>query len=874
MFHRSGAPRARLGGKLIIILAGAAFLSAHVSIAQISIAQVPIAQAPITKSATETTLNGSVLDPSDAQIADAEVDLLGKRRQAIARTKTDARGFFTLHVPLAAEYRLRIAAPGFETLEQSFAAGKEKQLHLRLAIGSVRYDMEVKPQEGRVSTEAGENKNILAVDHDALGKLPLLGQDYIAFMSAFLDTGALGSSGASMVVNGVEANGIGVSPSAIESAKINGNQYSALFARPGLARLEVTTKSGTEHFHGNLNFIFRDSALAAVPAFALTKPAEQRRYFEGSITGPLGNGKHTTFLASADYEAADNVAIVDAVTLSGEVHENAAQPMRHSLISGRAFHDYGQGNEFWIGYSFEHRTDENLFVGGLVLPQAGAHDANNEHEISLQHTKIISAKWLNQLRAILGHDDHPTVSNNEAAKIQVLGAFTGGGAQADAHRTETHAQFNDIVTYSSGRHELKFGIDSPDISRRGEDDFSNQQGAYTFPGLAALEAGAPQTLLLQRGSGHLVFVETNFAGLIEDTLRVRPNLSLTTGVRYYYQNFFHNDANNLAPRLGFAWKPLKTHPVILRGGAGVFYDRTGPQPIADLLHFDGTQLQQYLIDAPPYPTLPNTNGLPIDLVQLGKRQSIPYTVQWSVQSEQQLNPSTTLTVEWSSSRGIKQFRSLDLNAPLEAGAPRPDPAVQQLRVLDSEGRQVSNALSVYLLGAPVKWFKGQALYRLAKTYDDTSGINYFPQNSYAPQTDYARADGDRRNLFYVLGLITLPAHLVLGEAIGYGSGYPYSMTTGFDNNGDGIFNDRPAGVSRNSLTGPSELRFDLKLNRDFQLSKKKEAARVLTAGVTATNVLNHTNYGEPIGVVTSPYFGKSVTSEPPRRLQLNLSYRF
>ncbi len=258
----------------------------------------------------------------------------------------------------------------------------------------------------------------------------------------------------------------------------------------------------------------------------------------------------------------------------------------------------------------------------------------------------------------------------------------------------------------------------------------------------------------------------------------------------------------------------------------------------------------------------------------GARQAIPYTVQWSAQVEQQLNAATTLTVEWNSSRGIKQFRSLDLNAPLTPGGPRPDPAVEQLRVLDSEGRQVANSLSIYLRGAPVKWFAGQALYRLAKTENDTGGINFFPQDSYDPEADYGRADSDRRNLFYVLGSVSLPRGLKLGEAIGFASGYPYTITTGVDDNGDGLLNDRPPGVPRNSLTGPAELRFDLKLNRDFRLSRKKDSGRVLTAGITAINALNHTNYTQPIGVLTSPYFGRSVSAEPPRRLQLNIGYRF
>ena len=96
-------------------------------------------------------------------------------------------------------------------------------------------------------------------------------------MSRFLDASAIGTNGATLVVNGVEMNNLSVSASAIQQIKINQDPYSAEYPRPGRGRIEVVLKPGSQEYHGVANIIFRDSALNARNAFATVKPDEQRR---------------------------------------------------------------------------------------------------------------------------------------------------------------------------------------------------------------------------------------------------------------------------------------------------------------------------------------------------------------------------------------------------------------------------------------------------------------------------------------------------------------------------------------------------------------------------------------------------------------------
>jgi hypothetical protein len=106
-------------------------------------------------------------------------------------------------------------------------------------------------------------------------------------------------------------------------------------------------------------------------------------------------------------------------------------------------------------------------------------------------------------------------------------------------------------------------------------------------------------------------------------------------------------------------------------------------------------------------------------------------------------------------------------------------------------------------------------------------------------------------------------------------GQPYTVTTGRDDNRDGLANDRPAGVRRNSLQGPGYADLDLRWSRDFFLvSSKKDKGPTVTLGLETFNVLNRVNYVSFIGNLSSPFFGQAIAAQPPRRLQVSFRFRF
>jgi hypothetical protein len=479
----------------------------------------------------------------------------------------------------------------------------------------------------------------------------------------------------------------------------------------------------------------------------------------------------------------------------------------------------------------------------------------------------------------VGHYDASVNSVNPAAQVAVSGLFTAGGAQADSRRTEYHFDGTDFVTYANGKHQLSFGIDIPDISRRGLDDFTNRAGTYSFATAAAYAAATPTNYLVQTGQGHVAFLEKMISAFVEDDIRLKPNFSLYLGVRYYWQNYFHDVPHNFAPRMSFAYAPTTKSKTIIRGGAGMFYDRTGPSPIGDLLHFNGVNLLRFIVESPQatYPINSTVlSTIPVSLVTLDPRTRIPFILQYSIGVEQQITKKSTFSAVYIGTRGVDSFRSIDANAPVFIGGAYvpPNPALGQVRQLQSEGYLKGNALELTFRGKPSKYFSGQIQYTLSRTDNNTSGITYFPANSYDPNTDWGRSDNDRLHKFDLLASTQPTRFFTLGAALSLYSGKPVNITTGADDNHDGILNARPPGVLRNSMAGPGTIELDLNLSHDFPLSKEKKEAKVISVSLNSFNVLNHPNYVTYIGTQSSPLFGQPVAAQPPRRMQVDLQFKF
>jgi hypothetical protein len=832
--------------------------------------------------ASGVAIIGTVLDPHQAGVFGAKVTLKLADGTEVQSASADSFGTFRFDGVPPGTYDLQIEQQGFKPSVSRVRVANQAPRPLRvvLALADVQQQVTVSAELTQVSTNTADNLDTVSMDRTALDNLPIFDQDFIGTMSRFLDASSVGTNGVTLIVDGVEASRAGVSASAIQEVKLNQDPYSAEYSRPGRSRIEIVTKPGSAAYHGTFNFLFRDSLLNARDPFALVRPPEQRRIFEGNLTGPLGRDKKTSFLISANREEEDSQAVVFAQGLSGAIQQTAPAPQRNTELAGSMNHQIGENHLLSIRGVYTDRTIRNQGVGGLTLPEAGTNFEDREDILFVNHNGLLTKKLLNQFRLLVAREHITTESINPDPKIVVLGAFTGGGAQADKLQTENHVIFNEMLIWSGAKHTLRAGLNVSDISRRGLDDNTNTLGTYTFSTLQDYRENRPFSLLRQAGDTHVVFVEKVLGGFFQDEFRLLPNLQISAGVRYDWQNYFH-DHNNFSPRLSLAYAPGKAKKTVIRAGGGFFYDRSGSAVIFDLLRYDGIRLKQFLITVPPF-----ADG-PTNVVQLEPGVQIPYTAQYSASVERQLGKATTLTVTYTGIRGVHVFRSRDLNAPLPpfSSSARPNPNLGVVRQIESAGDLESHSLEIGLRGNMTRYFTGMVQYTLGRAYNNVGGtpvgfnrnpgINVFPANNYDLSGEWARADFDQRNRFSLLGTMTPGKYFKLGVALSLYTGQPFNETTGFDRNHDGLANDRPDRVPRNSLQGPGYADLDLRWSRDFFLAAaKKDKGPTVTAGFDAFNVLNRVNYVTYIGDLSSPFFGKPVAAQPPRRLQASFRFRF
>lgn len=811
-------------------------------------------------------------------VADIPVELDDSAGSVIARSITSAAGQFQFSGLSRQTYFLVIQPVHGFAASRTAVAVQASLEEAAITLQPDKAEQTVTAGQGTTpSLDSGSNLDATVVSGDSLQHMPVFDQDYVTALVPFLDPASAASDGITIMVNGIEMKASLVTPSAIAEVRINDDPYSAEFSRPGRARINIIPKPGTSDLHGALNFIMRDSALNASNYFSPVRPPEQRRIYEGDLTGPLGTGGRTMFVGSASRHEDDTDAVVHAFGPGGLIVGNVSAPQRDTQISMSASHDFSESHRASLGYNFELQNLTDSTVGGLVLAEAGVDEVAREDDILFSDRLILSPALFHQLQLIFEKDEDVASSVTNAPSIQVQDAFTGGGAQADSARTENTIHLSDIVSWTHRRHYFRFGANIPQISRRALDDRTNRLGTFVFDSLAGYLSNQPDVWTAQQGAGRGLYWINELGAFAQDEIDLRSNLRVTIGLRYQWQTYI-SDRDNFAPRVSLAWSPGRH--TVLRAGAGIFYDRTsGDFPGTFKIH-NGTVLHSVQVLNPGYPSaIPPSvtlDSLPTSLVREAANLRAPYKIQYSVDIERQLNKQFALTIGYAGITGISMFRSRDANAPLPPDYTQiPDPDLGFVQQIESGGRLLSNSLEVTLRGKGDRWFTGQAKYVLSRTMDNADGINWYPQNQYLPNAEWARASIDRLHRFNAIGRVNSDHWLSIGISATLYSAAPYTETAGADLYNTGLNNARPAGVARNTLQGGATTDFDLLWDHDVRLGdRSKPEGRTLNFGVSAFDVLNHPNFVTYAGSQQSPLFRQPTTALPGRQLQFGVRYSF
>ncbi len=868
------------------------------------------------------SISGVVADPTGAIVPGAEIDLVDTDGSVTGSFHSGDDGSFQVTAPHLGSFTLVISEPGFDTVKTpvlitapaTMASASVPThslagvLHITLPIAGISTNVHVNADTNTDLTSTDDNHDSSVMTSSDLKSLPIFDNDYATAMSAFLDDSATATGGSGLIVDGVEANHATVSASAVQEVRINQDPYSAQYYWPGRGQMEIITKSAADKYHGQFNFLFRDSALNAQNALAPSKPFEQRRVYEGSATGPIFFAPQSSFLVSFNRAEEDQDAVVKASLVptssnpSGLYLANVPAPNRDTEFSTRAAHQFGAKHSAYAQYSYEEWNGSNLSVGGQTLPSAGFHNEYHEDDANIHLDSTVSPAMINQLSLVGEHDFSHNRNVAEAPHINVAGYFTTGSAQNDALSTEYNFRLFDMVTWTHNRHFVKAGVGIPHLGRRAYDDNTNALGTYTFgPTLApdgvtvlttALENyqnNHPSGYSLNSGDTHFIYHQQEMGAFIQDQYKISERFSITPGIRYDWQNFLAAKRLGFSPRVSFAWVLNQASKTVVRGGGGIYYDRFGSTPLLDLVRYEGLQPRRRSVTLSLHPDQEPVTGCvpigncadistsPVARVQLTPDPRIPYQIQYGLSVERQLGEKATGTVSVYSMREIGTFRSLDINAPTPESdyTERPDPNYGRVREMQPEGFLEGSGLDISYRGRLNKYFTGFGRYTWSHFESNTDGIGFFPENQYAPNAEWARASWDRRQRLGMYAMFHPEGVLNLSAGIFANTGRPWTITTGTDPYGDDLFNARPDGVERNTESLPSYVDLDLRWGHDFAITQNKgDDAPRLGFSASAFNVLNHENPSSIDSVETSAGFGEITSVNAPRRVQLGMRFEF
>lgn len=827
-----------------------------------------------------TAVSGTVEDQTGAIIPAAELLLTDPASGLSRKTVSDNSGQFEFDQVPPGRYVLRGKAEDMQSAATEVTvAGLGVYITLQMKV----------TVEEQVQVSAGEpdpvapDRNSDAVDlsDTLLRDLPTDSQNIVPLLSNFVAPAAGGTEGVSLVVDGVEADQIDDLPaSAIKQVTIDRNPYAVEFRRPGKARIEVTTKHGSpKRYHGQVGIFARDSVFDATNRLAVRKPDLSRKLYEGTFGGPLGVPSASFFL-SAQHLGNTQDAIVNATVLNPA---NQPVPLVQNVHTGMHRTDYLARLDFHPGnvhtltgfYSFDELFESNKGVGGFNLADEGISTSLRGHKFQFMDQAALSPTLLNTARLLVRRTSSRAGSLPGSYAIDVNGDFSSGPSQTARRRRETVVEFEDMAAYAHKGQTFRFGGGTRarffDVT-----DQSNFGGTFGFSNLTQFRLGRPYVFSIDQGQPNLTYAIHEASAFAQDEIRFHSTLSLVAGLRYDWQSSIGNH-KSLAPRLALAYAP-GSRKTVFRAGAGMFYEYLPQSATEQALLLETGRVQQIVISNPSYPN-PFGGGetLPPSVVRIASGLTTPYLIQGSVSVERELGGRNHLVVEYQSLRGVHLLRSRDVNAPLPQTGERPDANFFNINQVESTASLRSNALSLSYRGRAGKRFNMIAQYTFAKTTNDTSGVFSLPADNYNLRPEMGRADFDRRHRVNLAGVVNLPGKFRLGTVLSVASGVPFNITTGADNNHDSVANDRPPGVTRNTGHGPGLLQLDVRATKLFQVRRpvnRDRSSPNFELSADAFNVLNHPNYPNFVGVITSPLFGRANTSLAARTLQMSVNYRF
>ena len=707
-------------------------------------------------------IDGRVSDPNGAGVPNVTVTATNEATGLSKNVKVNEDGTYRIAFLPPGTYKVSASgAQGFAPASFTnvvVTVGGQTPLDIQLALGTTTTMVDI-AAEGQV-VETTRTSVSSVVNERAIQNLPVNGRNYLDFAtltpSVVRDptrAGDLAVGGQKGTLNSLQVDGAdnnntffgqsfgrtGTRPpyqfseESVQEFQVNQNGFSAEFGRAGGAVINVVTKSGSNQWHGSALEFFRDEALNSntpiLTARGAKRPKSQINQFGATIGGPLKRDRAFFFFAY-DGQRSNIPNIVDAPNFFAQpiATQNLLAPKMGVYQVGRDQDVFmfktdiklNESNQLVLRFNQQNFTGNNNENGGPLSVQE--HSGNSVAKTTTFSGSLISTitpTFINEFRFQFGRDREPGEANSDAteARIQTGNGFLLLGRNNFSPRETTikRVQFIDVMSYTHGKHNLKFGADF-NFDRIFNFFPGFFTGQYTFNSYALFASNTPasftQNFAGAGTTGATTHPDLNEYGLfVQDDWRVNTKLTLNIGLRYDLQDLAAptvknpsaalaaagldtttavSDTNNFAPRFGFSY--AFDDKTVVRGGYGIFYART-PSIILGTSHSqNGIQVTGVTLNctAVPNPCLtypnifttpPAAGALTPSLYLFAKDYAQPYIQQGRLGVERELFANTSLSVSYLYFRGVHISRTRDINLAAPVSTTLTDPATQTFTVL-------------------------------------------------------------------------------------------------------------------------------------------------------------------------------------------------
>jgi hypothetical protein len=588
-----------------------------------------------------------VTDQAGLVVKDATVSVTNNQTGAVRESMSSSEGSATFPaLSLTGTYMVSVSKQGFgdETRTGiSLRSGEMATLKVKLLVGPEKTDVTVYGTNEGVRADAQIGHRL---DSATIDETPILGRKVTTlplFNSAFRQgkgtgdlfvnatyfiTGSGSRRTTTFMLDGASNDeGWGrqtmlttVPLGAVQEVAVLTNAFSAEFGWTAGPALNIVTKAGTNNVRGEGLYLARPGGLQAktfstkgycAPSVSTcTTPGtlvainpadlpDELNQVSGSVGGPLVRDQ-TFFFASADYTRQDRTTFLSgtlpAFVLPADGSLEYVGHYRQKLLNARLDHKLTPAQTLMVRGNYDHffDTNPNDAVVGTSAPTVARRYTRGSRSAQVNHTAVASSNLLNEARfayldgapVTLWEAQNPSTTYTRGGSVP----FTIGESRA-ADIFGHQVQFADTLSWSRGRHDVRFGGSVIHHTTGGSGSEPGQATLGTFTFLNTTTKPFDQLTLadVQQYSQPVSYGITSYelsqwmsVAFVQDRFRVSDQFTLDAGLRYDRQTL--TDATkNFAPRLGFAWHPQGNSRTVVRGGYAMYYTQIRANALASAL---------------------------------------------------------------------------------------------------------------------------------------------------------------------------------------------------------------------------------------------------------------------------------------------------